>query len=141
MIKKKRVGYFEYNPVIYPRKLRVAIGMMPEDANKCFMGADRGVLDYDFFIGDGLVFEEVVRRSDGKYCELVIFENKSAMRIGTLGHETSHVCDGIEKAIGMEHGGEASAYLMGWIISCIDKARLGIGNFVEVKDIKVKKKK
>lgn len=140
-MKKKRVGYFEYDPVIYPRKLCVAIGMTPEDANKCFEGIGGGILDYDFSIGDGLVFEEVVRRSDRKYCELVIFENKSAMRIGTLGHETSHVCDGIEKAIGMEHGGEASAYLMGWIISCIDKARLGIGDFVEVKDIKVKKKK
>lgn len=64
----------------------------------------------------------------------MIFENKSAMRIGTLGHETSHVCDGIEKAIGMEHGGEPSAYLIGWIASCINKARLGIGDFVEIKD-------
>ena len=53
-------------------------------------------------------------------------------------HEASHICDAIEKAIGMEHGGEASAYLLGWIASCINKARLGIGDFVEVKDIKDK---
>ena len=31
-------------------------------------------------------------------------------------------------------GGEPSAYLMGWIASCINKARLGIGDFVELKD-------
>lgn len=37
-------------------------------------------------------------------------------------------------AIGMEHGGEPSAYLIGWIASCINKARLGIGDFVELKD-------
>ena len=45
-----------------------------------------------------------------------------------------HVCDAIEDAIGMKHGDEPSAYLMGWIASCINKARLGIGDFVELKD-------
>jgi hypothetical protein len=39
-----------------------------------------------------------------------------------------------EDDIGMEHGGEPSAYLIGWIASCINKARLGIGDFVEIKD-------
>ena len=42
--------------------------------------------------------------------------------------------DNIEYDIGMEHGGEPSAYLIGWIASCINKARLGIGDFVELKD-------
>ena len=49
-------------------------------------------------------------------------------------HEASHACDAIEDAIGMEHGDEPSAYLIGWIASCINKARLGIGDFVELKD-------
>nr|DAK94604.1 MAG TPA: hypothetical protein [Caudoviricetes sp.] len=34
----------------------------------------------------------------------------------------------------MQHGGEPSAYLIVWIASCINKARLGIGDFVEIKD-------
>lgn len=29
---------------------------------------------------------------------------------------------------------EHQAYLMGWICDCINKARLGIGDFVEIKD-------
>lgn len=49
-------------------------------------------------------------------------------------HEASQACDAIEDAIGMEHGGEPSAYLIGWIASCINKARLGIVDFVELKD-------
>ena len=49
-------------------------------------------------------------------------------------HEASHVCDAIEEYTDLEHGGEPSAYLMGWIASCINKARLGIGDFVELKD-------
>ena len=34
----KKKGYYEYDPVIYPRLLCVAIGMSQEDANKCFEG-------------------------------------------------------------------------------------------------------
>ena len=49
-------------------------------------------------------------------------------------HEASHACDAIEGNIEMKHGGEPSAYLIGWIASCINKARLGVGDFVELKD-------
>ena len=56
-------------------------------------------------------------------------------------HEASHVCDDLVNALNIKHGDEPSAYLLGWIASCINNARLGIGDFVEVKDIKDKKKK
>lgn len=46
----------------------------------------------------------------------------------------SYACDAIEGNIEMKHGGEPSAYLIGWIASCINKARLGIGDFVEIVD-------
>lgn len=39
-----------------------------------------------------------------------------------------------EEYTDLEHGGEPSAYLIGWIASCINNARLGIGDFVELKD-------
>lgn len=54
--------------------------------------------------------------------------------MGTCCHEASHVCDAIEDAIDMKHGGEPSAYLIGWIASCINKARLGIGDFIEIEN-------
>ena len=38
----KKKGYYEYDPVIYPRRLCVAIGMNQEDANKCFEGRNGG---------------------------------------------------------------------------------------------------
>ena len=56
------------------------------------------------------------------------------MTMNVCCHEASHACDAIENAIDMKHGGESSAYLIGWIASCINKARLGIGDFVEIKD-------
>ena len=123
----KKKGYYEYDPVIYPRLLCVAIGMNQEDANKCFEGRKGGVLKVDFSNSNAITYYEVREKSNKKLCS-------SYSRMGVCCHEASHACDAIEDAIGMEHGGEPSAYLMGWIASCINKARLGIGDFVELKD-------
>ena len=61
--------------------------------------------------------------------------------MGVCCHEAYHACENIEDDIGMEHGGEPSAYLIGWIASCINKARLGIGDFVEIVDKEEKQTK
>ena len=81
-----------------------------------------------------LTYDEVREKSNKKLCSFINFASKDSMRMGICCHEASHACDAIEDAIGMEHGGEPSAYLIGWIASCINKARLGIGDFVEIKD-------
>lgn len=130
----RKRGYYEYNPVIYPLKLCVAIGMNQDNANKCFKGKNGERLMVDFRNSDALTFDSVIQKKDGKYAVFVNFANKSAMTMGICSHEASHVCDAIEEDIGMKHGGEPSAYLIGWIASCINKARLGIGDFVEIKD-------
>ena len=130
----KKKGYYEYDPVIYPRRLCVAIGMNQEDANKCFEGRNGGVLRVDFSNADAITYDNVREKANKKLCSFINFASKNSMRMGVCCHEASHACDAIEGAMGMEHGGEPSAYLIGWIASCINKARLGIGNFVEIKD-------
>ena len=131
MIKKKILGYFEYDPVIYPRKLWVHIGYdLKELAPKAFYNV---VIDENKDYR-GVEYGEVVRKSDDKYGILVSFPKRKDMTMDICVHEASHVCDDLEKATGLEHGGESSAYLIGWIASCINKARLGIGDFVEIKD-------
>ena len=82
----------------------------------------------------GVAYDRVIRRSDNRYGILVSFISVKEMTMSVCCHEASHACDGIKNAIGMDHGGEASVYLMGWIASCINKARLGIGDFIEIKD-------
>ena len=137
MIKNKILGYFEYDPVIYPRKLWGHIGYdLKELAPKAFYNV---VIDENKDYR-GVEYGEVVRKSDDKYGILVSFPKRKDMTMDICVHEASHVCDDLEKATGLEHGGESSAYLIGWIASCINNARLCIGDFVEVKDIKDKKK-
>ena len=138
MIKKKILGYFEYDPVIYPRKLWVHIGDdFKELAPKAFCNI---VIDENKDYS-GVEYGEVIRKSDDKYGILVSFPNRKYMTMDVCAHEASHVCDDLENALNIKHGDEPSAYLLGWIAGCINNARFGIGDFVEVKDVKDKKKK
>ena len=60
----KKKGYYEYNPVIYPRLLCVAIGMNQEDANRCFEGRNGETLEYDFTNASGVVYDSLRRKTD-----------------------------------------------------------------------------
>lgn len=82
----------------------------------------------------GVTYSDAVRKSDRRRGVLVSFPCQKVMSMNYCCHEASHVCDAIEEYTDLEHGGEPSAYLMGWIASCINNARLGIGDFVELKD-------
>lgn len=130
----KKRGYYVYDPVIYPRLLCVAIGLNEEDTNACFEDCVGNPFEIDFNGTDALCISGIRIKSDNRKCVLVNFVNKKSMTMSVCCHEASHACDDIEEEIGMKHGDEASAYLIGWIASCINKARLGKGDFVEIKE-------
>ena len=133
----KKKGYYEYDQPIYPHKLCVAIGVKYDDISKCFSNYDGSdIEEYDFKRCDGYTYWGCMAKNDRRKCILLLFENTKCMTMNTCCHEVTHACEHIEEEIGMEHGGEASAYLTGWIASCINKARLGIGDFVELKEDK-----
>lgn len=127
-------GYYEYDPVIYPRMLCVHIGEdLPEVVELCF--------DSKLVYGDpkkyfGVTYRNVIRKDNKKLGILVSFPKRKYMTMGNICHEAMHVTDDIELACGVRHGDEPSAYIMGWVGSCINKARLGQGSFIEI--IKVK---
>ncbi len=127
----RKKGYYEYRNGIYPRRLWVHIG---KDLNELieaeFDGCDPPDKEYG-----GVTYDGAVRKSDDTYGILVSFKTTKDMSTKYCCHEASHACDAIEAAIGMEHGGEASAYLIGWIADGINKARLGMGDFVEINDM------
>ena len=126
----KKRGYYEYKNGIYPRKLWVHIGKdLKELIEAEFDGCEAPDKEYG-----GVTYDNAVRKSDDSYGILVSFKKPKDMTVGVCAHEASHAYDAIEDAIGMEHGGEASAYLIGWIASCINKARLDIGDYIEIKE-------
>lgn len=132
----KKKGYYEYNPVVYPRQLYVMIGATKEDIEKCFDNTG------DWSQGDNddvwaTTIPEVTCKADGIHGELVVFKSKSKMNAGTMAHEAFHVLSVMMDLLPLRcepYGtNEHLAYLLQWIVDCTNKARLGIGNFIELK--------
>lgn len=113
------------------------IGATKDDVRKCFENFDESGFDCSDDV-TATTFPEVVCRINGKYGNLVVFRSKNDMRMGTIAHESFHVLSRMMDVMPLvrEPNGtnEHLAYLMQWIASCINKARLGIGDFVEIKD-------
>ena len=84
----------------------------------------------------GLVYDECVSRTGGYFGNLVVFPKKKDMTMKNICHEAFHVLSSISDACDLERiykgRNEHLAYLMGWIGDCINKARLGIGDFIEI---------
>ena len=90
----KKKGYYEFDPVIYPRKLWVHIGGDFIDiAKSAFDGIILPDGKDDYF---GITYEKAERKSDKKYGILVSFPLKKYMTMGNISHESSHVVDAIE---------------------------------------------
>lgn len=124
--KNKTPIVYEFDPVIYPRLLWVGIGVDEEFYNQHFEGDNGGKLNFQSNGGYyGVTFDEIVNKETLLKGDLVVFQSKNDMRMGVIAHEASHVVDGIENAIGMEHGDEPSAYLYGRVCKSINLARLG----------------
>lgn len=92
---------------------------------------DKGKVMSCFCCGGGSSFGYKLAGYDVVACNEI---DPKVMSMNYCCHEASHVCDAIEEYTDLEHGGEPSAYLIGWIASCINNARLGIGDFVEIVD-------
>ena len=130
-------GYYEYDPVIYPRKLWVMPQATETDINKCFTGMNGEKLsvdDDDYF---GLTFSNVMSKAGNKYGVLVVFKGKASMTMGNICHESSHVLDAFMDVLPLAREprghNEHLSYLLQWIGDCINRARLGQGEFVEIK--------
>ena len=124
---------------MYPRKLWVMVeehkwivegNFIDSDGNPLRFGTEEGF--------DGRTFSEVKSKDGGYFGNLVVFHSKRCMTMGTICHEAFHVLSALNDSLGLEryYNGlnEHQAYLMGWIGSCINKARLGKGDFIEIKE-------
>lgn len=114
-----------------------------EEIDKCFAEKDGEPLvhnDDPMSEGNygGLVYDECMSKAGNYLGNLVVFPKKRDMTMKIICHEAFHVLSSIYDVCGLErlHNGknEHEAYLMGWICDCINNARLGVGDFVEIKD-------
>lgn len=96
----------EFDPVIYPRKLWVAVSTDTFDA----------IVD---------CVRDKLRNLGGI---LVRFESKNAITIANIAHESSHIAMNIFDYIGAKvdlANQETFSYLVGWVADCINQVRTG----------------
>lgn len=141
----KKKGYYEYIPQIYPRRLWVMYNTSEEEIDKCFTDMKGKPLvhnDEPMNEGNygGMVYDECMSKAGNYFGNLVVFPKKKDMTMRNISHEAFHVLSSINDACDLERvyncRNEHQVYLMWWICDCINKARLGIGDFIEIKDIK-----
>ena len=85
-----------------------------------------------------MVYDDCMSKAGKYFGNLVVFPKKSDMTLKNICHEAYHVLSAINDACDLERmyngRNEHQAYLMGWICDCINNARLGVGDFIEIKD-------
>lgn len=137
-------GYYRFHNGIYPRRLYVAVGVGEDYVNDTFF-SDKGGFALDWDGADAATFDEVKERSTRVCGSLVVFRSKNEMTPKVMSHEAIHVLDSFMNILGLERAvdgtNEHLAYLMGWIVGCMDDVRAGKAEIVKTDKTKRKEKK
>ena len=112
---------YQFDPQIYPRKLWVAVGVPTEELNEKFVDEIKDMDDsYD---AETLPIQQKEPLLGGV---LVRFENLKSMRPDNIAHEATHaaleIFDYVDARIQYDNQ-EPFAYLVGWVVKCIDEVK------------------
>lgn len=112
---------YQFDPQIYPRKLWVAVEVPTEELNEKFVDEIKDMDDsYD---AETLPIQQKEPLLGGV---LVRFENLKSMRSDNIAHEATHaaleIFDYVDARIQYDNQ-EPFAYLVGWVVKCIDEVK------------------
>ena len=115
----------EFDPVIYPIKLYVAVGEISKTLSENFVRYDNGSEIQPMDDSMGLAVTEKVRHKDtNKYGVAIIFGRKKDMNINYICHESVHAAKYMFEHINAEiEPHEPFEYLTGWIAECIETVK------------------
>lgn len=136
MSKDKDAKIYEFDPVIYPTRLYVAINPPFEKVDKMFymLNNDGEVVDEakkeynSHFSAIATTFIVANKKDNWKGCLVVIWRRKEC-GAGICAHEATHIYDWLDKEMGLDcqewDNDEPKAYMVQWIANCIDKVLRG----------------
>lgn len=117
--------FYEFHPQIYPRRLWVAVGGTFEDIKARFMAYDGSELEEG---EDCAAVTYIVQtKDDNRFLgHLIWFPKVSDMTASYMAHEAFHASMDLFGLIGCKihyDDQEPFAYLVGWVVDCIDKVK------------------
>lgn len=112
---------YQFDPQIYPRKLWVAVGVTTSELNEKFVDEIKDMDDSND--AETLPIQQKEPLLGGV---LVRFENLKSMRPDNIAHEATHaaleIFDYVDARIQYDNQ-EPFAYLVGWVVKCIDEVK------------------
>ena len=131
-----KVTIHEFNPVIYPFRMWVAVRPKVEQIAEKFYNLDtsmnllpvtpKNFYNSRFSVATTYPMED--KQSGNLGCLVAIWRPKD-LDVGMITHESSHVTDFLCDVLGVNgftiDSGEARAYFCGWVAECIDTVKRG----------------
>lgn len=117
----------QFDPVLYPIKLWVSITDKDKAlSDRFYQGTDQEEFDFSMIKKHEAVTFIVQQRSEPAYFGiLIVFTKKKYCTAKTMAHEATHAANWIWDRLGESPVAlEADAYLVGWIVECIEKVKL-----------------
>ncbi len=111
----------EFDPVIYPRLLWIAVNPKKEEIDNFF----NEELKFDKSQEKAIVYCASKKINNKAGC-LIMFASKKDMDINTITHEASHVAIDIFTELSIEindSNQEAFAYFIGWVAKCCEQVK------------------
>lgn len=120
---------FEFDPVIYPRKLWITCDATPEELNEKFpsgnINGDKFKQEEGYYGITDRVLQEIPKTKGGV---LIRFADKNeAMSSWNIAHEAIHAAGFMCQYVGIEadwSNDEAFAYLVTWIVKCCEEVKI-----------------
>lgn len=118
----------EFDPVIYPYRLWVAVGTDPNKLIKIFKSTGENPLAYELEdVHKMSAFTiEVADKKTLNIGTIVCFPTKKDITFELVAHEASHFAKNLFFAIGADiRPHEPFEYLVGWVARCCEKVKKG----------------
>lgn len=115
----------EFDPLVYPRKVWIAVNPSMEDINEFFDNSNEHIKPLDE-CSDADCWHTGTKKPNPRGGVLVRFKSKRAMTTANIAHEASHLALMIFDYIGAwvdPNNQEPYAYLVGWITKCINEVK------------------
>lgn len=128
----KKTIIHEFDPVIYPTRIWVAVNPTFEEVSEKFYAINNDIERMDIEKEQFNPCSQTIARTypvsikgDGWIGLLIGVFKPKQLKTGTICHESVHCADFICEQFGITAGkfeyGEAYAYLVGWIADCIER--------------------
>lgn len=116
---------YEFHPQIYPRRLWVAVGGTFKDIKSLFTTMNEEELEY---VENCLATTYMVQTKSNEHYfgHLIWFPSAKDMTAKNITHEAFHASMDLFGMIGCKmhyDNQEPFAYLVGWVVDCIDKVK------------------